>query len=317
MRKKLLSLGLVGALYAALFSTQTESSRSPETRLVNGNRYELSNDSIKQLDEDLDKTARFGIIADPHGCHENVKTFAEHFKEEKLDGIIMLGDYASFRIEKNLRFTPYEGITKCLEEAAKTGLPVYVIPGNHELEYFYKKAINELSQKYKNVFDMTVYKTVDGDDFDLIANTLGYDYFYTNDFVKPSESDKDSFKAYAKQLQNDDDPEILVTHRPPKCEGVNGVDYRSDCKNVGDVTLDKLMRELSIRFSLSAHVHGAGGKAINENSEIVPENLYSPVLRYNPGAACPTKYRDGKESRARAGILTIENKNAKYQDLNL
>ncbi len=50
-----------------------------------------------------------------------------------LDGIILLRDYAqAFREKLHPKLSSYDEIVKCVEAAAKTGLPVYVIPGNHE-----------------------------------------------------------------------------------------------------------------------------------------------------------------------------------------
>lgn len=302
---------------------------NPIVRTINGIDYEINGNRLIQKTEDEDKTAKFGVISDPEGFYKNVEAFSKHFKQQKLDGIIMLGDYAQhFRKKPNPRLSDYDEITMCLENVAKTGLPIYVIPGNHEMRKDYERAMEQLSKKYKNVFDLSKIRIVDGDDFDFVSNPFGTDFTYLDESFKGSPEQIRKIGEYAKSLQKNDDPEILLTHQPPRCRGKYGIDvvhgggHASDVRGVsrdndGYGLLDKTMRKNKIKFSLSGHIHEAGGKGVTSNGRLVNPNTFSDDLRFNPGSAGPWRYLNGEVYNGMAGIITVENEKVKYETLSL
>ncbi len=291
---------------------------TPVVRTINGVDYEVNGNRLIQKTEDENKTAKFGVISDPEGFYKNVEAFSEHFKQQNLDGIIMLGDYAQhFRKKPNPKLSDYDEIMMCLENVAKTGLPIYVLPGNHEMRKDYGKAIKKLSKKHNNIFDLNEIRIVDGDDFDFVSNPFGTDFTYHNESFRGTKEQLRKIGGYARLLQKDDDPEILLTHQPPRCKGRNGIDVVFDGKNVGDETLDKTMRNNKIKFSLSGHIHEAGGKGVTSNGRLVNPNTFSDDLRFNPGSAGPWRYLNGEIYNGMAGIITIKNEKMKYETLLL
>jgi Icc-related predicted phosphoesterase len=264
MKRKLLIGTLVAALAAGAYyfcsginnSAQYRPAK-PRVETINDRQYEVYPDKVIQLSEDLDKTAKFGVIADAHSCPNNVEKFVNEFKRQGLDGIVMLGDYATIRLAlPTFRFDPYSSIVKCLDSAAKTGLPVYVIPGNHDLSIFYRRAIHSLHSKHNNVFDMRLIKYVDGDDFDMIVNPkINHNYHSLKNLLSRYSSD-------VSQLRKDDDPEILISHIPPSYKENTFAKYLTDGVNVGSKTLDEIMRSNQILFSLSGHIHGLAVKPL-------------------------------------------------------
>lgn len=285
-------------------------------RTLNGVDYEVQGDKLIQKTEDEDKTARFGVIADPHGFYEHVDIFSKHFKKKGLDGIVLLGDYAQhFRQKPHMGMSDYDEIVKCLEAAAKTGMPVYVIPGNHEMKVDYEKAIETLSQNYNNIFDLSKIRIVDGDDFDFVSspngNDNGFSYF-SDSFLGNNKKIMNEIIKYSKQLKQDDDPEVLITHQPPKCKGKYGIDVIPNGKKVGNDHTDKAMKTAEIDFSLSGHIHEAGGRGCTSKGKLVKPKVFSDDLRFNPGSAGPWRYLTGEVFKGMAGIFTIEGNKAKY-----
>ncbi|MCG2717636.1 MAG: metallophosphoesterase [Nanoarchaeota archaeon] len=290
-------------------------------REINGKTYEIDEDILTIKDRDEDKTAVLGIISDSHGYTENVEKFSQYFKEIKAEGIIMLGDYAQMTYSKiDSDLTNYNEIESSLEAALKTGLPVYVIPGNHETKEDYTKAIETLSKEYGNLFDLSKIRMVDGDDFDLVSNPYGNGFGYFSEGFEGTEAQLLEVVNYVKKIQKDKDPGILVTHKPPKCKGKYGIDVpfliaKDEDMNVGDENLDKFMKEYGIKFSLSGHIHEAGGRGVTADGDFIPPEEFVDEMRLNPGAASPQSYWGEKFYEGSAMILTIEDGKAKYRQV--
>jgi len=326
MGKKLLTWSLIVALTLGFSGCGKKEENlekkvtnvTPIVRTINGVDYQINGNKLTQMTEDEDNIARFGVIADPHGFYENVEAFSKHFEQRGVDGIILLGDYAQhFREKPNPKLSDYDEIVMCLENAAKTGLPIYVIPGNHEMKKDYKRAMKRLSKKYKNIFDLSEIRIVDGDDFDFVSNPFGTDFTYPNESFRATPEQIRKIGEYIKLLQTDDDPEILLTHQPPRCRGRYGIDVVYSGNHVGDKTLNEIMRKSGIKFSLSGHIHEAGGRGVTSEGKLVKQNTFSDDLRFNPGSACPWKYLDGKIYNGMAGILTIKGNQVKYKVISL
>lgn len=314
-RKLLLTSSLIGVL--VLWSLAYGINKN--SRDINGVTYEIDGNKLMQKTEDEDKTVSFGVIADPHGYYENVEAFSNHFKDLGLDGIIMLGDYAQRKTERKRdpNLSMHDEIMFCLGAAAKQGLPVFVIPGNHDMKKDFEKALDELSKKYSNIFDLSKIRIIDGDDFDFVSNPYGTDFTYKEGSFKGTVEQIREIVEFAKQLKQDDDPEILLTHQPPKGVGEYSVDFTRNKENVGDETLDKIMFEEGlIPFSLSGHIHEASGGVTSEGG-YVPPDTFSGDLRFNPGSACPWTILNGKKHKGMAGILIVNGDQAKYQTLTL
>jgi Icc-related predicted phosphoesterase len=315
LNKKIAIFSVLLGLAACGCSPKLYGDNKPIIRTVHGSQYELYEDKLVQITHDADTTAKLGVISDPHGCYEHVKIFADYFSKQAVDAIVLLGDLAQHSRKKpHPELSDSDEIVKCITEAAKTGLPVYVIPGNHELKQDYYAALAQFANT-ANVFDLSKIRAVDGDDYDLVSNPYGTDFGYSSDGFLGTQLQKIS--GYIKLLQKDSDPEILVTHQPPKSIGKSGIDVVYGGSNVGDAALDKIMKENNIKFSLSGHIHEAGGRAVNSLGVPIPQEVFSEDLRLNPGAGSPWGYLNGKNYAGMAGILTIDKNKAKYRIIAL
>jgi len=296
---------------------------TPITRTISGIEYKINDFMMTQITKDADNEASFGVMADCHGYYKNAKEFAELFKNQEVNGIVILGDSAQqFRQKSDPRLTSNEEIFKCVEAAAVTGLPVYVIPGNHDTRTDYAKAMQDLQKKYSNVFDLSTIRVVDGDDFDFVSNPFGTDFTYDgSDNFKGSKQDIIAISNYVKLL-TDNDAKILLTHQPPRCKGKNGIDVTYDGRNVGDKTLDRVVRENNLNVFL-AHIHEAGGRSNGAGGIGNWHSKPSEQIRLNPGAVCPWNYidsssRDGTTFYAgMAALVYIKGKELTYHTFTL
>lgn len=253
---------------------------------VNGIEYHQKDEVLIQKTKQHNPL-RFLVLSDTHKNPDKVEYFCSKYKTD-IHGIIMLGDYTQFSPDS-------KEITNDIEPAAKTGLPVYVLTGNHDIEMFgsflvtdwnlYNKAMRQL-RKYENVIDMTRVRAIDGDNFN----------FFSYPFVPEWHSG--DLESYFQRF-NDGDATILLSHYPPKCRGKNGTDYEFGF-NLGYSKLN------SYPYIISGHYHSAFG-ACDRDGNLIPENTFSGALWFNPGSVW-----DG-----RAGIVTIEGKKVKYELLKI
>jgi Icc-related predicted phosphoesterase len=150
---------------------------------------------------------------------------------------------------------------------------------------------------------------VDGIGFDVVSNPYGNDFTYKPEGFLGSEAEFGRLRDYLSQFR-DNDPRVLLSHVPPRCEGVNGVDVVNDGKNVGEPSLNNVTDLI-----LSAHIHEAGGRGCDFKGNVVNENQFSNNLRFNPGAASPWQYLNREQCEAMVGIFTIQGNQAKYEIL--
>ncbi|MBT7903690.1 hypothetical protein HN587_07540 [Candidatus Woesearchaeota archaeon] len=272
--------------------------------------FEIKEDQVIQTNIDSDQTASFGVISDPHGKSENVAAFSRIFLQKKVDGIILLGDYANNKatIDPNHLFD-FDDIYFCIKAAAQTNLPIYVIPGNHEYKKDYFQALEKLNNEHPNVFDMTKIRFIHGEDFNFISNPYGSDFTYV---LGHFEGDIKSFEEYI-NLLNNTNPVILLSHQPPRCNNKEGIDRTNKEINVGDNTINILMRNNNIKFSLSGHIHEAGRKGVDSQCQLIPENTFSTTMLFNPGTATEWTYNNNETLSASAAIITINGSQMSYE----
>ncbi|MBT5021876.1 hypothetical protein HOK51_00605 [Candidatus Woesearchaeota archaeon] len=309
------------ALLISACTQENNQTNNPSARsniiTINNIEYKLENNTLTQLTLDQDNIAKFGVLADSHGHCTHVEKFAESFLDENVDGIIFLGDIANrYRPRYNPKISYRDEIKNCVEAAAQTNLPVYVIPGNHETKKDYYEIIEELIEQYNytNIIDMSTTRIVQGDDFDLISNPYGNDYTFQDEGFKETENDKNNIEELIKLINQDSELDILISHQPPQGNSNLGIDFASK-KNVGSENLNNIMINNNISISLSGHIHEAGGKAVTSEGIIVPENTFSSDLRLNPGSVEPWTYQFGNFEQGLASIITIEGQQLKYEIL--
>ncbi|MBI4441530.1 metallophosphoesterase [Candidatus Woesearchaeota archaeon] len=255
--------------------------------------------------KDANQRKTFGVITDTHGHGENAQYFAQQFTKRGVDGIILTGDIAD-RMSWITGDGKGENVIRIL---AKTGLPIYVLPGNHDPRLYYEPAIATLRKQHPNIIDLLSCRKIDGIGFDFVSNPYGIGRSY---YLSGYYASEKTYAELEQLLTHGDDPLLLITHQPPKCPGRYGTDYTMEGSNDGDPRLDEIMRQHKVHFSLSGHIHSATN-GCDADGNRMREKAPAASLRLNPGAALPHMTRTGKYSAGKAAIIILEKKHMQYE----
>ena len=325
MRK--LAIALVTALALQPACTQSEDleAKVAVTRKINGRDFKFEGNRVTELSSDEDNQASYGVISDAHGEAEKARIFAKQFKEKGVDGIILTGD-----IPKNekLRYgrkdskSDQKEIQEVLEAVAETGLPIFVIPGNHERKPDYEAALAAVRAKYQNVIDMTRFRVYNGDDVDFVSlpghqtRSIPGRQFIPDDgyWANP-----EIVQATGKLRAGLEDPVVLIAHCAGKTNmnGKAGPATLYDGKDVGDATTTEMMRKNNIEFAAVGHIHEAGGLAATHEGKPVQPGEWAKQFTANFGTLERWKHLNGETYNGMAGILTVKGSEAKFDMLVL
>lgn len=328
--KRLIPLGLMGALALGAMGCKGKEDletkvkqTAPVVRTMSGQEYRFEGNKVTQLVSDEDNQAVFGVISDTHGEVEKVKSLAQQFKAIGVEGIISLGDMASNELLRYGRrdFIDDETeIAEVLEALAQTGLPVFVIPGNHERKPDYEAALAKVVANYTNVIDMTRFRVYDGDDVDFVS-LPGYQTFKIpgRQFIPDDGywAKPDFIKETGTLREGLDDTVVLVTHGAGKTNARPGPATIYNGQDVGDITTTEMMRQSNIPFALSGHIHEAGGLAATFDGTPVKPGEWAKQFTANFGGLEPWRHLDGNTYNGMAGVLTIKGDQAKFEMLYL
>ena len=238
----------------------------PKNRAINNSVYSVSKNSIVQTKSSFldDGIIKIGVVSDIEGAVKNAKESANKLKSQNLDAMIIAGD--CYENEQIRRFPVYPNSTNNLKEMikgiepyAKLGVPVFIIPGNHEVQSVYKNAIKELQKDYPNVFDINK-KSVDLEGVNLVGMGGYHDlrFLPRNGFLlNPSDYAKAEKNLEEFQIQKE--PEIFITHGPPKSRTL--IDFVQNAGHVGDLKIEKIMNspDLENIINVHGHIHEGGG----------------------------------------------------------
>lgn len=333
MWKNLVSLGLAGALALGVVGCKDKGENleskvnqtAPIVRTINGEQYRFEGNKVSQLSSDEDNQAIYGVISDAHGEIEKTKAFARKFKEMKVDGIILPGDLPG---NEMLRYGQRDSnpdkteIKQILEAVAETGLPVFVIPGNHERKSDYESALAEVTAKYNNVIDMTKFRVFDGDDADFVS-LPGYQTFKIpgRQFIPDDGywAKSDFIRATGKLREGLDDAVILITHGAGKTsvDGKVGPATIYSGQDVGDANTTEMMRESNIPFAVVGHIHEAGGIAANYDGKQIKQGEWAKQFTANFGGLERWKHLNGETYNGMAGVLSVKGNEAKFDMMYL
>lgn len=294
--------------------------------------FEFSGEKVIERGRDLDGKVSFGVISDIHGQAKKARIMAQELKNRGVDAFILPGDLGcNNEISNRCANTPAdkEEIKSSIEAVAAAGLPVFVIPGNHESKQDYDAAMEAAQQSYPNIIDMTKYRVVDGLVADIIS-LPGYSFqsgmvqvkerdgviditaakfIPTNGFLIHDE-DISSLNQYRQGL---DDPIILVTHAGGKTNASKSPTTTFEGTDVGDERITYAMKEQNISFAVVGHIHEAGGLAVTVDGAPVSQGEWAFQFTANFGTLEPWIYLDGKARKGMAGILTIEGDKGKFE----
>jgi Icc-related predicted phosphoesterase len=142
-----------------------------------------------------------------------------------------------------------------LQPFAELGVPVYVIPGNHEERDVYRQGLAMLQQQYPQVIDVNG-KAVDAGG----AHLVGLGGYYLKNFIPDDGflTNATSYAAAERQLKSfrAEAPVIFVTHSPPL--GRSKIDLVEGVGHVGDANITRILSGTSV-FHVCGHIHEGGG----------------------------------------------------------
>ncbi len=270
---------------------------------IAGNTFQSSQNAIAQTRSAFldDGAIKIGIVSDIEGSIENAQSTSQRLKSERLDAIIIAGDvYENEQIRRNPLYPNstenIKELVKGISPYAELGVPVFVIPGNHETKTEYAQGINELRKKHQNMFDITS-TAVDAQG----VNIVGIGGYHDRNFIAQGGfqiSDKDYARAKKAitKFELEDDIIILVTHSPPRTSGK--IDYVQGTGNVGDSRINELLTSSKI-INVHGHIHEGGGNTAAVGNSIAI-NVASITSYNNPNAPGAT-------------VITISNGTAGYK----
>jgi len=319
------SLLLTGTLLFA-GCAQNNSYLEKKNLYLGNQAYSVENNKLTQISEKTNQIA-FGVVSDIHNEPIKAKKIADKLMQENVDAIVVTGDMAK-TLPMPFNLSEKKHIRDSLIPFLETGKPIYVIAGNHETRFVYKKTMKQLAEDYDNLFDLATLKYADLNGVNLFGVSGGYPGPIGNfslDYAL-KKVDKAVFSL-------DKDPVLMISHMPPRFNHPGAIDCVYDVltndgkiiknrhkgekvieegngkklnsQNKGEQDLTDLILEGDISFSVSGHYHMNQGA--NDFSENIPQNILVYRLFMNPGAA---KYD-------MAGILTIKGEKAKYELLKI
>lgn len=162
-----------------------------------------------------------------------------------------------------------------LEPFVACGVPIYVIPGNHETRAIYEQALAVLAEQGRDVRDLHR-RFVDLDGLNLVG--LGGYYVARRtpeDGFPLAAEDYAEARELLRQAQSQNEPLLFVTHSPPRTD--TKLDFVEGAGNVGDPELAAIGREFAV-INVCGHIHEGGGQAALGPSLLV--NAAS-ITRYN------------------------------------
>jgi len=272
---------------------------------INESKYGILDNNVKQLSSSFldDGKLKIGFVSDIEGALDNAADSALELEQEKVDFIVIAGDNYE---NENIRDALYPNSTdnvdemiKGVEPYAKLGIPIFIIPGNHETKQVYDAAIKVLQEEYANVFDIRY------NDADLIGiNIVGMGGYHIRGFVEENgflltDKDYENSKKKILEFRDQNEPTLFITHGPPLSE--SDIDLVSGVGNVGDEKIRDIMNsDIGEVINIHGHIH-EGGRSFAE---------YKSGPAYNVAAI--TSYKN--KNPANIGLLTLENRVSFVQD---
>ncbi|MEK6927192.1 MAG: metallophosphoesterase [Nanoarchaeota archaeon] len=300
MRNKIVR-GLVGILTAGALLNFGCNQQTPGVE-VSGSKYNVSANKIVQTKSSFldDGVIKVGVISDIEGAVDSVSNATKIFQNERVDVVLVAGDlYSDFARQARSQSNVKNG-TKVLEPLVGIGVPVYIIPGNHESRKDYTQIIENFKGN-KNVFDLN----------DRIAdlqgvNIAGLGGYHDSRFTSPygfliSDSQYERLEGRLKKGNEQSEPTLILTHGPPKSD--TKIDYVPNVGNVGDSRLAEILSSNPNAINLHGHIHEGGGNIANYGSNSFAINV-----------CCGG---ENAISGSRVGIVSIKDGNVSYQEVKL
>jgi len=173
------------------------------------------------------------LFADVHGSLKALSKIQEKAKKENPDLLICAGDLSNFE----------RGLDLLLSKLSKIGIPVLMIPGNHEGDASLKKACG-MFRNLVFIHDTTYEK----------GGVLFFGYG-GGGFASTDKGFEKSVKKHKEKLRKAKTI-VLVTHQPPYG---NRLDKLSGAY-CGNKSYAKFVKDFKPKLAVSGHLHENAGK---------------------------------------------------------
>lgn len=263
---------------------------------------------LEVLEPDADRQVTFGLIANlKEPTDENLSNLARYvafFRESNAEAILVAGDSGKSK----------DDIRGVLTPLAKTGLPVFVIPGNWETRDDFNGALDELSSAHPNVVNMSKVRLVKFDDASIVSLPGYYDRRFIHAGDAGCQYFPEDVAALAPIVAAAAPPAILLAHAEPLGEGGGAIDWFGD-GNAGDPHVKEFLAAHPVPFGVFANIHEAGGSATDHEGHVVRAGEAKERLYLNVGLADSTPWRlnDRTWSYGMAAVLRVDSGKASYE----
>jgi Icc-related predicted phosphoesterase len=220
------------------------------------NNRSPNQDSTYLFDNNIlsDSKIIVGVVSDLHGDGNYINESLSRFNGSNVDMIILAGD----NYDDGNKVPDKEELVSIVSAYASLGVPVFVLPGNHENSATYNDGISLAKEMHNNVYDIN-HHSADFNGLDIVGLGGYYDKRYTvpNGFIV-GRADYDWAKKAVKELRKQNETIILATHSPPL--GTTNIDYVAGAGHVGDKGIYGIMDdpELDGIVNVFGHIHEGG-----------------------------------------------------------
>ncbi len=236
---------------------------------------------------------------------QNIQKAAREFKKLGVHIVVANGDLIGDEAGDLAK------VAKMLGQTIK--VPTFVHSGNYEWTSAFTETFAATEGSYPQLFNMNLLRHVDLGGVHLFS-LPGWS---VRQFVKPAACyyDKDQVAALEQQIKpvvDKGETVIVVAHGPPRGRGKQSLDFAANAGNVGDESLQAMLKELPIKFGIFSHILEAGGRATSDVERQTPIKLpmRRPVdkLYVNAGSASSFGWQmlDKKTSHGMAAVVVID-----------
>jgi Icc-related predicted phosphoesterase len=232
---------------------------------------------------------------------KNLTTFANWFKQNKVDIVVANGDIALDEFD----------LEEVFIELGKLGVPVVVFAGNSESRTSFNRTATEVARKVPALINGNWARHIRWGKFSLWT-LPGY---HDKKFLYGRNGclyERKHIRALGKQIaKNRSQINVLLAHGPPLYSGKVALDRITDGKHVGDKWMTKLIKDYSIKWGIFGHILEAGATlATKMGKRPASANSKQKSLYVNAGSAngLPWGMNDGSTLRGLAAIMTLDGK---------
>ncbi|MHB8875449.1 MAG: metallophosphoesterase family protein [Myxococcaceae bacterium] len=205
-----------------------------------------------------------------------LKKYVKFFQEEKVDAILVTGDVGEVA----------DGIARVLRVLGETKLPVLVLIGNRECRAEYTDGVNLAKKEFSNIVNLNELRAVEFPELTIVSLPGYHDpaYIPCATGCQYFKSTVDEVIGVAKEAKT---PVLLVAHGPPHGDGSQALDYASAGGNVGDLEINRAIKEGNIAFGAFSNIKEAGARATSDaaGTTQLKQSTASKALFLNPGPA--------------------------------